>query len=310
MPKYGRVKVMKRKHRNGQKRIIKQSFQGFLPGLILLFFFVGSALAAENSECLQCHKNPKLSKGKKDGSLQSLHVDEETFKASVHGAAGMGCTDCHQEAKPSVHPAEGFPEMGCASCHQEAAEAYKKTTHGMVLDSGLERAPKCQSCHTSHYIRKVNDPESPVNVAGLAAVCSQCHEEAKPPKGFLAALATYRIKGHPKVNLGFSYDMQRCANCHPGNTGHPQKQGGDPAFCFRCHDRSAQSPLLLGPIHFKMSFQEQPVPFILRILYGIGMVGVVIGCIGFFSYRYYRCKKGKKSELDKPEGGEKSNTNS
>ena len=280
-------------------------------GLPFFAFFLLWALtvqAAENAECLQCHNNPRLSKGAKDGSLLSLYVNEEAFKASVHGTAGMGCTDCHQEAKPDFHPAEGFPETGCASCHTDQAEAYKKTTHGMILESGMERAPKCQDCHTSHYIRKIIDPQSPVQASRLSAVCAKCHEEARPPQGFFAALATYRLIGHRKVNLADHYDTRGCANCHTENTGHPQKPGPPPS-CVKCHDKSLPTPLLLGPIHFKMSFQDQPVPFLLRFLYGAGIVILVIGGIAFFSYRMVRKRKVKKGEADKTGEGEKTEAN-
>jgi hypothetical protein len=270
---------------------------------LFIFFFILalSAQAADNAECLKCHKNPRLAKGKQDGSLRSLYVNEEAFGQSVHGAAGMGCTDCHPEAKPDVHPAAGFPEADCTSCHQDAAEAYKKTTHGMVLASGLEKGPKCQDCHTAHSIRKISDPLSPVNALRLAPVCGRCHEEAKAPEGVLVALATFRIQGHPKVYLNARYDTQVCANCHPENAGHPQKAEGGP-LCVKCHDRSAANPVLLGPIHLKMSFREQPIPYILRILYGVGLVVIVIGCIGFFSYRFYLRKKKKKDAPPKSEG--------
>jgi hypothetical protein len=280
-----------------------------LPFFTFFLFWATTAQAAENADCLNCHKNLNLSKGEKDGSLLSLYVNEEAFKASVHGAAGMGCPDCHQEAKPTFHPAEGFPEVGCTSCHAEAAEAYKKTTHGMVLESGLERAPKCQDCHTSHYIRKIGDPQSPVNASYLPNACSKCHEEANPPRGFFASLATYRIMGHRKVNLGTRCDTQGCANCHPENTGHPQKQERTPS-CAKCHDRSAETAVLLGPIHSKMSFKDQPLPFVLRILYGAGFVIVVIGCLAFFFYRSYRRMKAKKGSSGKPAEGEKAETNS
>jgi len=279
----------------------------WLPFLAFLFVGVLTAQAADNAECLKCHKNPLLSKGKKDGSLLSLHVDEQAFKTSVHGAAGMGCTDCHQEAKPTFHPAEGFPQVGCANCHADSVEAYKKTTHGMVLESGLERAPKCQDCHTSHYIRKINDPESPVHPTRISTACSKCHEEAKPSQGLLVALATYRLKGHQKVDLSAKYDTQGCANCHPDNAGHPQKPLTP--VCLKCHDRSAKTPLLLGPIHFKVSFQEQPVPFILRILYGAGIIIGIMGCGVFFSYRAYRRRKNRKPDSDKAGEGEKAETN-
>ena len=274
-----------------------------LPFFLFVFFWATPVQAAENADCLNCHKNPRLSKGKKDGSLLSLYVNEEAFKTSVHGAAGMGCTDCHQEAKPNFHPAAGFPEVGCASCHPDQMETYKKTTHGMLWDSGDERGPKCQDCHTSHYIRKVKDPQSPVQASRLPGVCVKCHEEAKSPEGFLESLATYRLLGHGKVNLADRYDTQRCANCHPENTGHSQKPG-TASSCVKCHDRSLSSPLLLGPLHFKMSFSDQPIPYLLRILYGAGLIFVVIGMIGIFAYRFYLRKKKAGEGSDKPAEGE------
>jgi hypothetical protein len=298
-PERNADKMFKGERRGGCKR-----GWGFLFFAFLLLWAL-PAQAADNAECLKCHKNPGLSKGKKDGSLLSLYVAEAAFQASVHAAAGMGCTDCHQEAKPNFHPAEGFPEVGCTSCHPDAFEAYKKTTHGLVLESGLEGAPKCQDCHTSHYIRKIHDPQSPVQAARLPAVCSKCHEEAQPPKGFLAALATYRITGHRKVYLASEYDTRVCANCHPENAGHPQKSLS-PA-CIRCHSRSAETPVLLGPIHSKMSFKDQPVPFFLRILYGVGLVILGIGFVAFFSFRFYQKKK--KEGTDTPGEGNQEGKN-
>jgi hypothetical protein len=271
--------------------------------LALFFLWAWAAQAAEDAECLKCHQNPRLSKGNKDGSILSLYVNEEAFKASVHGASGMGCTVCHQEAKPDVHPAEGFPEVGCAGCHQESADAYKQTAHGMMLESGMERAPKCQDCHTSHSVRKVADPQSPVRASRLPEACVKCHEVSKPPKGFFMTLATYRIMGHPKTSLEYSYDTQVCANCHPENAGHRQKKGPGPT-CVKCHDPSASKPLLLGPIHFKVSLWDQPVPFLLRFLYGAGLILVVFACIGFFGYRGYRKKKALKAEGEKPADGQ------
>jgi hypothetical protein len=215
----------------------------------------------------------------------------------------MGCTDCHQEAKPNVHPAEGFPEVGCTNCHQDSAEAYKQTSHGMMLESGLERAPKCVDCHTSHYIRKASDPQSPVKAIRLPEACARCHEVAKQPKGFFMALATYRIMGHPKTSLESCYDTQGCANCHPENAGHPQKKGPAPS-CVKCHDPSASRPLLLGPIHFKVSLWDQPVPFLLRFLYGVGLVLAVLACIAFFGYRTYTRRKARKAAGEKPAEGQ------
>jgi hypothetical protein len=269
-----------------------------LPIFALFLLWAGAATAADNAECLKCHSNPKLSKGKKDGGLLPLHVNEEAFKASVHGAAGLGCVDCHQEAKATHHPAEGFPETGCGACHADQLEAYKKTSHGMMRESGMEEAPRCADCHTAHYIRKAADPLSPVNEAHLPAACAGCHWQAKQPSGFFTALATYRITGHPKTNLGEKYDPRSCEKCHPENTGHREKPLQ--TTCSRCHEKSLSTPALLGPIHLKMTFSENPLPFILRILYGMGFAGIVIGAVGFFGYRTYKKKKAPKAET----GGE------
>jgi hypothetical protein len=260
----------------------------WLPIFALIIFWAGIPLAADNAACLNCHKDPKLSKSKKDGSILSLYVNEETFKASVHGVGGLGCTDCHQEAKAAQHPAERFPEAGCGACHQDQNEAYKKTTHGMMRESGMERAPNCADCHAPHSIRKINDPQSQVMGENLSKACEKCHWQSASPSGFFTALSTYRIMGHPKGNLGERYDTQSCVQCHPENTGHPQKP--IKATCVRCHDKSLTTPVLMGPIHLKMTFHENPLQFILRILYGLGFVAVVFGII-WYGYRNYQKKK-------------------
>ncbi len=289
-----------------EKGSLKELVRILLPFLALFFLWVAFAQAAENSECLKCHKNTRLSKGKKDGSLQSLYVNEEAFKVSVHGAAGMGCTDCHQEAKPNAHPAEGFSDVGCAGCHQDAAEAYKKTSHGMLRESGMEKAPRCADCHTSHYICKVDDPQSPVSRTRISNACYNCHKEIKPPRGFFSSLATYRIMGHPKSDLEYSYNTRECSNCHPQNAGHPAKEAQGPG-CVKCHDPSAATPLLLGPLHVKMSL-DQPIPFLLQFLYGFGLIVVVVGGIAFFGFRSYQRKK-SKAEGEKPPEGDGTGTN-
>jgi hypothetical protein len=281
----------------------KAEFMGWFFFALFAFLVSGisTARAADNAACLQCHQNAGLSKGKKDGSPLSLYVEEAAFKASVHGAAGMGCVDCHQEAKPNVHPAEGFKEVGCASCHGDSAEAYRKTAHGAALAAGLN-APNCQDCHTSHYVRKISDPQSPVQASRISNACGQCHNNANPPKDFFTALATYRITGHRKVNPGDEYTTRVCANCHAENSGHPTKRQPG-ASCYQCHNRSSANALLLGPMHVKISLKDQPVTFLLRILYGAGLLFVVVVAAAFFSFTAYRRKKSKKASAA-PGGGQ------
>lgn len=266
----------------------------WLPVFALSLLFFGPPAKADDSECFRCHKNPRLSKGKKDGSLLSLHVDEGRYQASVHGAAGLGCTECHAEAKAAYHPAEGFPEVDCAACHADQLAAYRKTAHGMMREGGMENAPKCADCHTAHYIRKAADPLSPVSEARLPAACAQCHWQADRPSGFFTFLATYRIMGHPKTNLGENYTTAACGKCHPENAGHPEKPLQ--TTCNRCHDKALENPLLLGSLHLQMTFADNPLAYLLRIFYGLGFFAAVIGGAGFFGYRTYRKRKAQKPD--------------
>ena len=54
-----------------------------------------------NDDCLGCHEDPSAKRA--NGS--SIFVDKAAFTASVHGAAGAACIDCHQDlAKTSDFP--------------------------------------------------------------------------------------------------------------------------------------------------------------------------------------------------------------
>jgi hypothetical protein len=57
-----------------------------------------------------------------------------------------------------------------------------------------------------------------------------------------------------------------------------------------------------------MSFQDQPVPFLLRFLYGAGIILVAVGFIGFFSFRCYQKRK-KRGAPEPPAAGEQKKEN-
>jgi hypothetical protein len=102
----------------------------------------------------------------------------------------------------------------CASCHEdrekmarhglESIETYKDTFHWEQLKYGVIDSPDCINCHvplgySSHTIRPVGDPLSPVNDANRIKTCSKdggiqtCHPDATP--GFAEGrVHTYGIK--------------------------------------------------------------------------------------------------------------------
>ncbi len=71
---------------------------------------------ASNDDCLTCHSDSSL----KSSSGKPLFVDQDKFKASVHGQAEIACIDCHTDlkrVKDFPHP-EKLQPVNCAACHE------------------------------------------------------------------------------------------------------------------------------------------------------------------------------------------------
>jgi len=152
--------------------------------------------AIENSECLECH-----------GDV----VDEERFKASVHGMNEIACTDCHAGVE-KLNYEEDVPhptplKVDCSQCHEDEADSFQEGVHADLGDDG----PKCQTCHNPHYTKytasklsfernretclKCHDPEEgheflPAKKLHFETVgCSACHSKA----GGMVRLIPYNI---------------------------------------------------------------------------------------------------------------------
>ena len=99
---------------------------GVLAGLLLATTAFGAKPAApkppSNDDCLGCHEDPS---GKRaDGS--SIFVDKKVYEASVHGAAGAACVDCHQDLAKTTdfpHP-EKLAKPDCSASHAQQVEDY------------------------------------------------------------------------------------------------------------------------------------------------------------------------------------------
>ena len=146
------------------------------PLLILLTIPLTVASTAQTlttAECLDCHKDPTLTKDV-NGKAVSVHVNAERFQQSIHGQA-IGCTDCHADVK--AYPHEPAPKaVSCAGCHSDAQEAWGNSTHAKAIKSGMTQAAHCLDCHGSpHEIVPVSDPKSPVAHKNIPNTCGKCH---------------------------------------------------------------------------------------------------------------------------------------
>lgn len=245
-------------------------------------------------DCIVCHQDTKLTKTSPDGEIKSLYVDQESYMKSVHGEAGFSCVDCHEDAEPAEHPAEGLAPVECQSCHDDVAEVQAQSAHGRLLAEGSTDAPNCYDCHSTHAVMRSDNPLSSVNPENLQTTCAVCHEDESAPVICAAArdlaagdttalqrmslpsalaMLTTRLKGHGKTDFGCTYNTKECGNCHIDVTQHGDSTQ-EPPVCSKCHDMK-RSSILFGKIH-KPTIFTGPLVIVLIIMYILCIGGLVL----------------------------------
>ncbi|MGC2425116.1 MAG: cytochrome c3 family protein [Nitrospirota bacterium] len=136
--------------------------------LIVLAVFGVASHAYAQEECLACH-------GEK---TSPLFVDKTLYGESVHGA--LPCQGCHVTI--SKYPHGNVRKVDCGICHTKKAIGapmaqalqYEMSVHGR-LGKESESAPRCQTCHGSHYVLPSKDPRSMTYRKKVPALCAGCH---------------------------------------------------------------------------------------------------------------------------------------
>ena len=209
-----------------------------LAGLI----FSGPVWALEDSDCFLCHGDPSATVERDDGSVRSLYIDEEIFKASVH--TDMGCVSCHFEIEEIPHKPDLAP-VACGLCHEEI-EDYEKSPHGQHLLMGDTDINGCSDCHGTHQIRKIDDPLSMVHPRNLPQTCGACHSDPGLARRHMISVVnpsdSYMKSEHAHQIAEGNYDAASCNDCHGS---HGLLPAFDPASkvyrrnvaetCGKCH---------------------------------------------------------------------------
>ncbi len=180
------------------------------------------------------------------------------YAGSVHSSAvesgAASCADCHgkhdilspSDAHSRTHPLN-LPAT-CARCHadpkvvfehkipvHDPLAAYKKSVHGsaLLLRKNLA-APSCVSCHGSHRILSLSDPESPIYWKHVGETCGHCHN---------VVYQEYRQSVHGVAVQRGMRDAPVCTDCHgehdiespqnPESTVYRLRVA--PETCERCH---------------------------------------------------------------------------
>ena len=198
-------------------------------------------LRASDDDCLACHFDRHL----KSAQGKALFVDQDRFRTSSHGQAGIGCVDCHadlQKVKDFPH-AEKLKPVACASCHDAEEAALKASVHGQPQDGQNPIVVSCKDCHGTHDIRGKDDSESSVYSLNLPDTCESCHLKRVPAQRGPDFIQQYNQSAHfralEKAGLSLS---ATCVTCHGGHDVRAVKDSASRVSrkniirtCGRCH---------------------------------------------------------------------------
>jgi len=260
----------------------------FAPGVVLtLVLTAGSIHAAGKKdppkptadECLACHSDASLSHDV-NGKTESLHVDPDKFKASIHGSM-FTCVDCHTDVKSAAH--ENTPKkISCATCHAEEQAAYEKSFHGKAVQAGNTNAATCLDCHGSpHELLPASDPKSRVAHVNIPATCGSCHgQQFVMEKDGLSVqmVASYQQSVHGHAVANGSEKAAVCTDCHGAHDILDAKDPKSPIFKFNV-------PLTCGKCHQQISAEFQQSIHGTAVAQGNWQAPVCTDCHGIHSIK-------------------------
>ncbi len=225
----------------------------FPTACLILAFFAAAPLAAVaatppapgvNDTCFMCHAD----KDAKGAGGNSIAVDADRFKSSVHGEMQLNCTDCHSDVSAQKLPhAEKLQPVNCATCHEKAVKEYSGTVHAIARKGGNSVAATCVDCHGTHDIKRPKDPTSPTNHLNIVATCTKCHgsetimAKGKLPSGNIGSKFDDSIHGKA-LKSAAAPAAPDCTNCHGAHSIHPKSDPQSkvsrariPDTCGACH---------------------------------------------------------------------------
>lgn len=197
-----------------------------LLSLAAITFFTGmapeKAVAADDENCLMCHKYQKLGRITGDGARRFYYVAEHEFMQTVH--YNVRCRDCHDyidqiphsEVKEGVNCAKQChiknPATGKYFSHKQIDDVYQESSHGRPkIPSGPEaelqdNKPYCIYCHTNP---KYNPAEKEIPKQ-ISDRCVVCHEDDRWVDHWYSHTAR-RIN---EVKRSPSEIVELCSSCH------------------------------------------------------------------------------------------------
>ncbi len=237
-----------------------------------------AASGPSGPSCTGCHGTHTIASEKKrpadlESTCMKCHPEVQAeFKASVHadineGRANSHCFECHGEHR-SRAPSDANlsvlnetpAEKTCGACHAESVARYNRSLHAYALAKGSPRAPRCESCHGAHNIRRVKDALSPISRQHQVQTCAKCHSKLglslDPDIRLPRSFESYQESTHGKLLAKGNTKVPVCVDCHGG---HVIRPASDPTStialinidktCGRCH--TSQQAAYQTSIHYR-----------------------------------------------------------
>ena len=221
------------------------------------------SFAKSNDDCLNCHSDSTLTM-EKNGKTISLFVSGSKLGSSVHGDAGVACTDCHQGfSADDVPHKQTTPNVDCSQCHDVQLHGPKGAifhlahsgatcwschgTHEIESANKIAVVNKCLSCHSTQKAF-LTSAHAKTPVQNKEFTCETCHQKAHDVKTIASvrkvdsdSLCMQCHEGVDKdINVGvhkkaFADGTLTCVSCHTAHSAETSKQAVSQDACFKCH---------------------------------------------------------------------------
>jgi hypothetical protein len=118
-------------------------------------------------------------------------------------------------------------------------EKYKTSIHGQKILKGDHKAASCASCHGSHDIKKVKDPQSWVYPSNIPSTCNKCHGNAEYMKEYKIPTDQFEkfrssVHGIALLEKG-DKNAPTCNKCHGDHGAAPPEVESIGKVCGTCH---------------------------------------------------------------------------
>ncbi len=191
-------------------------------GVLLLY---RGAEAADELNCLLCHKYRGLSRIDENGRFRLFYINEKMFKSGPHGR--VKCNDCHRDINEIPH--EPARKVNCTvECHIIEPSSQKRFSHQPVEEVLLKSAhsrydkdgnlkeyaedyPDCKDCHDEPLYRPLSffkGMRPGISERALGR-CKTCHRTGDFAESFYAHVTSRLHKTRSPKEI-----VEMCSKCH------------------------------------------------------------------------------------------------